>query len=168
MLLVQAQAYREQYNFNTIYLLPVNLYGPRDNFNLETSHVIPALTRKCIEAKERGERQVVLWGDGSPTREFLYAGDAAEGILLAAENYNSSEPVNLGSGMEISIKQLAHKIADLTGYEGEFIWDTSKPNGQPRRALDVSKAEKYFGFRAQTPFDEGLRQTIAWYRKERA
>lgn len=168
MLLVQAQAYREQYNFNTIYLLPVNLYGPRDNFNLETSHVIPALIRKCIEAQERGERQVVLWGDGSPTREFLYAGDAAEGILLAAENYNSSEPVNLGSGMEISIKQLAHKIADLTGYEGEFIWDTSKPNGQPRRALDVSKAEKYFGFRAQTPFDEGLRQTIAWYRKERA
>lgn len=168
MLLVQAQAYREQYNFNAIYLLPVNLYGPRDNFNLETSHVIPALIRKCIEARERGERQVVLWGDGSPTREFLYAGDAAEGILLAARNYNSSEPVNLGSGMEISIKQLAHKIADLTGYEGEFIWDTSKPNGQPRRALDVSRAEKYFGFRAQTPFDEGLRQTIAWYRKERA
>lgn len=164
MLLVQAQAYREQYSFNAIYLLPVNLYGPRDNFNLETSHVIPALIRKFIEAQERGDEKVVLWGDGSPTREFLYAGDAAEAILLAAEKYNDSEPVNLGSGMEISIRDLAQLIARLTGYEGEFVWDTSKPNGQPRRALDVKRAEANFGFRAQMPFEEGLRQTIDWYR----
>jgi len=165
MLLVQAQAYREQYGFNGIYLLPVNLYGPRDNFNLETSHVIPALIRKFIEAQERGDEKVVLWGDGSPTREFLYAGDAAEAILLAAEKYNDSEPVNLGSGMEISIRDLAQLIARLTGYEGEFVWDTSKPNGQPRRALDVKRAEAYFGFRAQMPFEEGLRRTIDWYRE---
>ena len=165
MLLVQAQAYREQYGFNAIYLLPVNLYGPRDNFNLETSHVIPALIRKCIEAQECGDKQVVLWGDGSPTREFLYVEDAADGILLAAERYNSSEPVNLGSGNEISIKNLAHSIARLTGFQGEFVWDTSKPNGQPRRALDVKRAEKSFGFRAQVPFDEGLRRTIEWYRE---
>ena len=165
MLLVQAQAYREQYNFNAIYLLPVNLYGPRDNFNLQTSHVIPALIRKCIEAKERGDSQVTLWGDGSPTREFLYVEDAAEGIALAAERYNDSEPVNLGSGDEISIKALATLIARLTGYQGEIVWDTSQPNGQPRRALDVSRAEKFFGFRAQTPFEEGLRKTIAWYLK---
>lgn len=165
MLLVQAQAYREQYEFNSIYLLPVNLYGPRDNFNLETSHVIPALIRKFIEAHERGDEKVVLWGDGSPTREFLYAGDAAKAILLAAEKYNDSEPVNLGSGMEISIRDLAQLIARLTGYEGEFVWDTSKPNGQPRRALDVKRAEAYFGFRAQMPFEEGLRRTIDWYRE---
>ncbi len=165
MLLVQAQAYREQYGFNSIYLLPVNLYGPRDNFNLETSHVIPALIRKFIEAQERGDEKVVLWGDGSPTREFLYAGDAAEAILLAAEKYNDSEPVNLGSGMEISIRDLAQLIARLTGYEGEFVWDTSKPNGQPRRALDVKRAEAYFSFRAQMPFEEGLRRTIDWYRE---
>lgn len=163
MLLVQAQAYREQHGFNAIYLLPVNLYGPRDNFNLETSHVIPALIRKCIEAKERDQHQVVLWGDGSPTREFLYVEDAAEGILLATERYNGSEPVNLGSGMEISIKELAHLIAHLTGFEGEFVWDTSKPNGQPRRALDVSRAKEYFGFNAQMPFEEGLKRTIAWF-----
>jgi len=163
MLLVQAQAYREQYNFNAIYLLPVNLYGPRDNFNLQTSHVIPALIRKCIEAKERGDSQVTLWGDGSPTREFLDVEDAAEGIALAAERYNDSEPVNLGSGDEISIKALATLIARLTGYQGEIVWDTSQPNGQPRRALDVSRAEKFFGFRAQTPFEEGLRRTIDWY-----
>lgn len=163
MLLVQAQAYREQFDFNTIYLLPVNLYGPRDNFNLETSHVIPALIRKCLEAKARGDSQVVLWGDGSPTREFLYVEDAAEGIALAAERYNGGEPVNLGSGNEISIKNLATLIARLTGFEGELVWDTSKPNGQPRRALDVSRAEKHFGFRAQTPFEEGLKKTIAWY-----
>ena len=163
MLLVQAQAYREQYNFNAIYLLPVNLYGPRDNFNLQTSHVIPALIRKCIEAKERGDSQVTLWGDGSPTREFLYVEDAAEGIALAAERYNDSQPVNLGSGDEISIKALATLIARLTGYQGEIVWDTSQPNGQPRRALDVSRAEKFFGFRAQTPFEEGLRRTIDWY-----
>ncbi|HSF82416.1 MAG TPA: GDP-L-fucose synthase [Anaerolineales bacterium] len=164
MLLVQAQAYREQYGFNAIYLLPVNLYGPGDNFNLETSHVIPALIRKCHEAQQRNEAEVILWGDGSPTREFLYVEDAAEGILLAAERYNGPEPVNLGSGMEISIKDLAHLIGRLTGFKGEFVWDTSKPNGQPRRALDVSRAREYFGFQAQMPFEEGLRRTIEWYR----
>jgi GDP-L-fucose synthase len=167
MLLVQAQAYREQYGFNAIYLLPVNLYGPRDNFNLETSHVIPALIRKCIEAQERGDRQVTLWGDGSPTREFLYVEDAAEGILLAAERYNRDEPVNLGAGNEIAIKDLAELIANLTGFEGELVWDTSKPNGQPRRGLDVSRADEYFGFRAKMPFEQGLKRTIAWYREHR-
>ena len=168
MLLVQAQAYREQYGFNAIYLLPVNLYGPRDNFNLETSHVIPALIRKMLEAQERGEDRVVLWGDGSPTREFLYAGDAALGIALAAERYNDSQPVNLGSGMEISIKDLANLIARLTGFQGKIIWDTTKPNGQPRRALDVSRAREYFGFQANVPFEDGLRQTINWYLEHRA
>jgi GDP-L-fucose synthase len=165
MLLVQAQAYREQYGFDAIYLLPVNLYGPRDNFNLETSHVIPALIRKCLEAQARGDKEVILWGDGSPTREFLYVEDAAEGILLAAEHYNGSEPANLGSGMEISIKDLARLIKLLTGFTGEFVWDATKPNGQPRRALDVSRAEQFFGFRAATPFEEGLRRTIEWYKK---
>jgi GDP-L-fucose synthase len=165
MLLVQAQAYRDQYGFNAIYLLPVNLYGPRDNFNLETSHVIPALIRKMIEAQQRGEATVTLWGDGSPTREFFYAGDAARGIVLAAERYNGAEPVNLGAGMEISIKDLAELIARLTGFEGEIIWDTSKPNGQPRRGLDVSRAKEYFGFEAQMPFEEGLRRTIEWFRE---
>jgi GDP-L-fucose synthase len=167
MLLVQAQAYRQQYGFNAIHLLPVNLYGPRDNFDLETSHVIPALIRKCLEAQERGERRVVLWGDGSPTREFLYVEDAAEGILLAAERYDGREPVNLGSGNEIHIRDLAETIARLTGFEGELVWDTSKPNGQPRRALDVSRAEESFAFRAKTPFEEGLRRTVAWYRERR-
>ncbi len=167
MLLVQAQAYREQYGFNAIYLLPVNLYGPRDNFNLETSHVIPALIRKCIEAKVQGIRQINLWGDGSPTREFLYVEDAARGIVLSAERYNGNEPVNLGSGFEISIKDLAETIARLTGFEGRIVWETSQPNGQPRRALDVSRADKYFGFRAQIPFEEGLRRTIEWYRNFR-
>ncbi len=165
MLLVQAQAYRDQYNFNTIYMLPVNLYGPGDNFNLETSHVIPAMIRKCVEAQERNDEQVVLWGDGSPTREFLYVEDAAEGIVLASERYNGREPFNLGSGMEISIKDLAEMIARLTGYNGKLVWDTSKPNGQPRRALDVSRAKEYFGFEAKMPFEEGLRRTIAWYRE---
>jgi GDP-L-fucose synthase len=166
MLLVQAQAYREQYGFNAIYLLPVNLYGPRDNFDLETSHVIPALIRKFIEARARpGKQQVVLWGDGSPTREFLYAGDAAEGILTATQHYNGSEPVNLGSGQEISIKDLAALIARLTDYEGEIVWDTSQPNGQPRRALDTSRAAEYFGWRARVPFEEGLRNTIEWYQQ---
>ena len=165
MLLVQAQAYREQYGFNAIYLLPVNLYGPRDNFNLETSHVIPALVRKCIEAQERGDNEVVLWGDGSPTREFLYAGDAADGILTATEFYNGSEPVNIGSGQEISIKDLAEKIAHLTGFNGKLVWDTTKPNGQPRRALDTSRATDYFGWQASTHFEEGLQQTIAWYKQ---
>lgn len=168
MLLVQAQAYREQYGFNAIYLLPVNLYGPRDNFNLETSHVIPALIHKCIAAQERGDDQITLWGDGTPTREFLYVEDAAEGILLAAERYNQSEPVNLGSAQEISIKNLAELIARLTGFEGKLIWDPNKPNGQPRRALDVHRAEQYFGFRAQMSFEEGLRRTIEWYRQNQS
>lgn len=165
MLLVQAQAYRQQYDYNAIFLLPVNLYGPRDNFNLETSHVIPALIRKLIEAQERGDGEVHLWGDGSPTREFLYVEDAAEGILLAAENYDGEEPVNLGSGMEISIKDLAELIGRLTGFEGKFVWDTSKPNGQPRRMLDVSRAEENFGFRAGTDFETGLSKTIDYYRE---
>ena len=163
MMLVQSQSYRQQYGFNSIFLLPVNMYGPRDNFNLETSHVIPALIRKCVEAKQEGREEVVLWGDGSPTREFLFAADAAEGILLAAERYDDSEPVNLGSGREISIRDLAALIGRLTGYEGRFVWDASKPNGQPRRALDTSKAEALFGFRAQTTFEAGLRQTVDWY-----
>lgn len=165
MLLVQAQAYREQYGFNAIYLLPVNLYGPRDNFDLQTSHVIPALIRKYVDAQQKGVKEVVLWGDGSPTREFLYAGDAADGILTASERYNGAEPVNLGSGQEISIKDLAEMIARLTGYQGKIVWDTSQPNGQPRRALDTSRAAQYFGWRARIPFEEGLRQTIAWYRE---
>jgi GDP-L-fucose synthase len=168
MLLVQSQAYRQQYGYNSIFLVPVNLYGPRDNFHLETSHVIPALIRKCLEAQDQGEGEVVVWGDGSPTREFLYAADAAEGILLAAERYNQSDPVNLGSGREISIKDLALTIARLTGFEGEFVWDTTKPNGQPRRALDTTKAEALFGFRAQTQLETGLRETVEWYRKARA
>jgi GDP-L-fucose synthase len=165
MLLVQSQAYREQYGFNSIYLLPVNLYGPRDNFNLETSHVIPALIRKCVEAQQRGDDQIVVWGTGFPTREFLYAGDAAEGILLAAENYNGSEPVNLGSGMEISIKDLVELIVTLTGFEGKIVWDKTKPDGQPRRALDVKRARDLFGFEAQTPFEEGLRNTIEYFKE---
>jgi GDP-L-fucose synthase len=165
MLLVQSQAYRQQYGFNSIFLLPVNLYGPGDNFNLETSHVIPALIRKCIEAQDKGEMELVVWGDGSPTREFLFVEDAAEGIVSAAEKYNGSEPVNLGSGYEISIKDLANMIARLTGFDGSLSWDTSKPNGQPRRCLDTSRAEKYFGFRAQVNFEEGLRRTIEWYRR---
>jgi GDP-L-fucose synthase len=167
MQLVQAQAYRQQYGFNAIYLLPVNLYGPKDNFNLETSHVIPALVRKCIEAQERGDKEVLLWGDGSPTREFLYVGDAADGILSAAEFYNGREPVNIGSGQEISIKHLAEMIAHLTGYDGRLVWDTTKPNGQPRRGLDTSRAAEYFSWRARVPFEEGLRRTIAWYRENR-
>jgi len=167
MLLVQAQAYREQYGFNAIYLLPVNLYGPRDNFNLETSHVIPALIRKMSDAAENGDKEVVLWGDGSPTREFFYAGDAARGIVMAAERYHDSEPVNLGAGMEISIKDLALMIAELSGFDGELIWDTSKPNGQPRRALDTQRAKDYFGFEAEMDFKEGLKATIEWYRENK-
>ncbi len=167
MLLVQAQAYRQQYGFNAIFLLPVNLYGPRDNFDLKTSHVIPALIRKCVEARERGDDKIVAWGTGSPTREFLYVEDAAEGILLATERYNKSEPVNIGSGMEISIKELVELIAELTGFEGEIVWDTSKPDGQPRRCLDTSKAEKLFGFRAKVDFVQGLRQTVDWYLAQR-
>lgn len=167
MLLVQSQAYRQQYGFSSIYLIPVNMYGPRDNFNLETSHVIPALIRKCYEAKKRGDAEVVVWGDGTPTREFIYVDDAAEGILLATERYNGRDPVNLGSGNEISIKNLAEMIAKLTDFKGKLVWDTTKPNGQPRRMLDTSKAEVLFGFRAQTPFEEGLKNTIDWYRQHR-
>jgi GDP-L-fucose synthase len=163
MLLVQGQAYRAQYGYNVIYPLPVNLYGPRDNFDLQTSHVIPALIRKCMQARQRGDSQIVLWGDGSPTREFLYVEDAAEGLLLATERYDGPEPFNLGSGQEISIKDLALLIARLTGFEGQIVWDTSKPNGQPRRALDTSRAEQFFGFRAGVSLEEGLRRTIDWY-----
>jgi GDP-L-fucose synthase len=163
MMLVQSQAYREQYGYNSIFLLPVNLYGPRDNFDLQSSHVIPALIRKCVEAIERKEGRIVCWGSGAVTREFLHAADCAEGILLASEHYNSSEPVNLGSGFEISIRELAEKIARLTGFTGELVWDTSQPDGQPRRCLDVRRAEREFGFRARIGFDEGLRETIDWY-----
>lgn len=168
MLLVQAQSYRQQHGFNAIFLLPVNLYGPRDNFDLESSHVIPALIRKCVEAQEGGQETIEVWGDGSPTREFLYVEDAAEGILLAAERYNKPAPVNLGSGYEISIKDLAELIQRLTGYQGRLVWNTDKPNGQPRRALDTSRALAEFGFKAQTNFEEGLRRTIDWYRAHRA
>ena len=167
MLLVQSQAYRRQYGYNSIFLLPVNLYGPGDNFDPQSSHVIPALIRKCVEAVERGDAEIVLWGDGSPTREFLYVDDAAEGILLAAERYNSSEPVNLGSGEEISIAHLADTIAALVGFRGRIVWDASKPNGQPRRLIDTQKAAARFGFRARTPFSEGLQHTIKEYREAR-
>jgi GDP-L-fucose synthase len=163
--LVGAQTYREQYGLNAVYLLPVNLYGPRDNFDLETSHVIPALIRKMLEAQARGEHEVVLWGDGSPTREFLYVEDCAEGIVLAALRYDGPEPVNLGTGEEISIRALAELIGEATGFEGELVWDTTKPNGQPRRKLDTSRAKQLFGFEAQTPFREGIARTVAWYRE---
>ncbi len=164
MMLVQAQSYRQQYGFNSIFLLPVNLYGPRDNFNPASSHVIPALIRKSIEAQQRGDKEMVAWGDGSPTREFLYVEDAAEGILTATEKYNDSEPVNLGSGYEISIRELTEMIIKLTGYQGRLVWDTSKPNGQPRRGLDVTRAREKFGWEARTPFDEGMKRTIEWFR----
>ncbi len=163
-LLVGAQAYREQYGTNAIYLLPVNLYGPRDNFDLETSHVIPALIRKMVEARERGEREIVLWGDGSPTREFLYVEDCAEAIWLAAQRYDGAEPVNLGTGDEIAIRELAELVAELTGFDGDIVWDASRPNGQPRRRLDVTRAQQLFGFRARTPLRDGLERTVAWYR----
>jgi GDP-L-fucose synthase len=167
MLLVQARAYRQQYGFNTVVLLPVNLYGPRDNFNLETSHVIPAFIIKCLDAKEGRKPEVVMWGDGSPTREFLYIEDAARGILMAAERYNEDLPVNLGSGQEIRIRDLIDKMAKLLGYTGKITWDTSKPNGQPRRLLDVSRAKEKFGFAAEVSFDDGLRRTIDWYLAQR-
>ncbi len=167
MLLVQSQAYRQQYGFNSLFLLPVNLYGPGDNFDPRSSHVIPALIRKCVEAKEAGKDHIVVWGDGSPTREFIYVEDAARGIALATERYNQSDPVNIGSGFEISIKDLVEKIAKMTDFEGELVWDTSKPNGQPRRALDTTRAEERFGFTAQTDFDEGLKNTIDWYLEHR-
>lgn len=167
MLLVQSQAYRQEYGFNSIFLLPVNLYGPRDNFNPASSHVIPALIKKCFDAIDNGEDHIVCWGTGSASREFLYADDAAEGILLATEKYNESEPVNLGAGIEITIKELAEKIAVLTEFKGELVWDTSKPDGQPRRCLDTSRAFEKFGFRAKMDFDEGLRRTIEWYESVR-
>ena len=167
MMLVQAQAYRAQYGFNAIYLLPVNLYGPRDNFDLESSHVIPAMIRKCAEAKATGAAEIILWGDGSPTREFLYVEDAAEAIFLAAEHYNADQPVNLGSGEEISIRDLAQLITEEVGFKGRITWDTTKPNGQPRRCLDVSRAKELFGFHARRTFREGIRQTVAWYLAQR-
>lgn len=167
MLLVQCQAYRDQYGLNSIYLLPVNLYGPKDNFDLDTSHVIPALIRKCSSAVETGASEIVCWGDGTPTREFLYVEDAARGILQAAARYDKPEPVNLGSGKEISIRELAKRVAHLVGFTGTISWDTSKPNGQPRRSLDVSRAGKEFGFNATTGFDEGLRRTVDWYSSSR-
>jgi GDP-L-fucose synthase len=166
MLLVQSQSYREQYGFSSIYLMPVNLYGPGDNFSPESSHVIPALVRKCVEAKARGDAEIVVWGDGSATREFLYVDDAARGIVLAAENYDGAEPVNLGSGFEISVKDLVGKIVVLTGFEGTVSWDTSKPNGQPRRRLNIDRARKCFGFQAEVDFDEGLKRTIEWYTQQ--
>ena len=162
-LLVQCQAYRRQYGMNAVYLLPVNLYGPRDDFDLDASHVIPALIRKCVEARQRGDGEIVLWGDGSPTREFLYVADAAEAIVAAAECYDGADPVNIGSGEEISIRDLADRIALRTAFTGRITWDRTKPNRQPRRCLDVSRAEREFGFRARTKLDAGLEATIAWY-----
>lgn len=164
MLLVQAQAYRRQYGFNCIYLLPVNLYGPGDNFDPKSSHVIPALIKKCVDALEKGEDRIEVWGTGKASREFLYVEDAAEAIILATERYNKPEPVNIGAGFEITIKDLVELIVKLTGFKGDIVWDTSKPDGQPRRMLDTSKAEKEFGFKARTSFEEGLRRTIDWYR----
>jgi GDP-L-fucose synthase len=167
MMLVQAQAYRQQYGYNAIFLLPVNLYGPRDNFNLATSHVIPALIRKAIAAKERGDKELSVWGDGSPTREFLFVEDAADGIVTAAEKYNGDLPVNLGSGYEISIKDLAEMIVRQTGFDGKLVWETDKPNGQPRRGLDVTRAKEQFGWSAQVPFEEGMRRTIEWFKENK-
>jgi GDP-L-fucose synthase len=163
MLLVQAQGYRTQYGFDAIYLLPVNLYGPRDNFDLDTSHVIPALIRKCVEAKECGKQEIELWGDGSPTREFLYVEDAAEAIILATERYDESEPVNVGSGEEISIRNLVDLVAAEVGFRGGIMWDLTKPNGQPRRCLGTSRAKRAFGFESRTQLQAGIAKTVAWY-----
>lgn len=162
-LLVQCQAYREQYGTNAVYLLPVNIYGPRDNFDLQSSHVIPALIRKALEARDSGSTEMVCWGDGSATREFLYVDDAAEGLVLAAERYNDAEPVNLGSGEEISIRNLVELVAEQCGFTGKIVWDTSKPNGQPRRKLDTTRAAERFGFQSKTSFKEGIQRTIEWY-----
>ena len=167
MMMVQLQAYRQEYDFHGIYLLPVNLYGPRDNFDDRSSHVIPALIKKCVEAKEAGADSIEVWGTGKATREFFYVEDAAEAIALAAERYDGTEPVNLGAGFEISIKDLVELIAKLTGFEGKIVWDSSKPDGQPRRCLDTSRAKEYFGFQAHTNFEEGLKKTIEWYRENR-
>jgi GDP-L-fucose synthase len=163
LLLVQSQAYRDQYGMNSIVLFPVNLYGPRDNFDLQTSHVIPAMIRKCLQARREGKAEVTLWGDGTPTREFLYVEDAAEGLILGAERYDASEPVNLGSGQEISIRRLAELVAEATGFRGTFSWDRNQPNGQPRRQLDVTRARERFGFQARTSFADGLRRTVEWF-----
>ena len=163
MMLVQSQAYRDEFNYNSIFLLPVNLYGPRDNFDLNSSHVIPAMIRKCIEAQKTGSSDITLWGDGSPSREFLYVEDAAEGILLASEHHNSSEPVNLGSGREVNIKDLAHIIKEAVGFDGSIVWNTDKPNGQPRRCLDTHKARDLFGFTAQKELEIGIKETVEWY-----
>ncbi len=165
MLLVQSHAYRQQYGFNSIFLLPVNLYGPGDNFDPCCSHVIPALIKKCFDAIEKGEDEIIVWGTGKATREFLYVGDAAEGIILAAEKYNKSDPVNLGAGFEITIKDLVEMIVKITGFKGKVVWDGSKPDGQPRRCLDVSNAKREFGFMAKMGFEEGLRKTVEWYKK---
>lgn len=167
MMLVQSQGYREEYGFNSIFLLPVNLYGPGDNFDPATSHVIPALIRKCLEAVERGDDEIEVWGDGTASREFLFVDDVVEGILLAAQAYDRSDPVNLGSSNEITIRELVEIIAREVGFTGRIVWDTTKPNGQPRRKLDVSRAEEAFGFRSSTTFEDGLRATIAWYRAQR-
>ncbi len=167
-LLVMAQAYRQEFGSNFVMLFPVNLYGPRDNFDLESSHVIPAMIRKFVDAQARGEREVTLWGDGTPTREFLYVEDAANGLVLAGERYDKPDPVNLGAGFEIAMRDLATLIAKLCGYEGGIVWDANRPNGQPRRMLDTSRAEAEFGFKATTTFEDGLRKTIAWYRENRA
>ena len=166
-IMVQGEAYRQQYDFNSVHIMPTNLYGPRDNFDLQTSHVIPALIRKSVKAQERGDEHLLVWGTGKPTREFLYVEDAVKGLLLAAEHYNDPEPVNLGSGMEISIRELVELIAELTGFTGKIQWDASKPDGQPRRALDTSRARERFGFAAQTDFREGLQRTIDWYMTNR-
>ncbi|MCK4794009.1 MAG: NAD-dependent epimerase/dehydratase family protein, partial [Desulfobacteraceae bacterium] len=167
MLLVQSQAYQQQYGFNSIFLMPVNLYGPGDNFNPRSSHVIPALIKKCIDAIENEDDQIIVWGTGKASREFLYVEDAAEAIILATENYNKPDPVNIGAGFEITIKDLTILIAKLTGFKGKITWDTTKPDGQPRRMLDTSKAFKEFEFKAKTSFNEGLKTTIGWYRKFR-
>ncbi len=166
MMLVQSQAYREEYGFNSIYLLPVNLYGPRDNFDPASSHVIPALIKKCVDAIKAGDKEIVVWGTGKATREFLYAEDCAEGIILATEKYEKSDPVNIGAGREISIKDLVDVIVKETGFKGNIVWDATKPDGQPRRCLDTSRAEKEFSFKAKTSFEEGLRKTIAWYKEQ--
>ena len=166
MMLVQSQAYRQQYGFNSIFLLPVNLYGPGDNFDPRSSHVIPALIKKCVDAKKAGEKTVTVWGSGKATREFFYVEDAAEAIVLATERYNKSEPVNIGAGFEISIRELVTLIVELTGFKGEILWDASQPDGQPRRMLDTTRAWEEIGFRARTDFREGLRRTITWYENE--
>lgn len=167
MQLVQSQSYRQQYGFNSIFLMPVNLYGPGDNFNPCSSHVIPALIKKCVDAVDNKDDKIIVWGTGKATREFLYVEDCAEGIVLATEKYNKSDPVNIGSSFEISIKELVHLIAKLTGFNGEIVWDTSKPDGQPKRKLDVSRAEKEFGFKSKTTFEAGLKNTIDWYQKNK-